>query len=827
MKNDFFTPFHMATHHTTSTEFSSAICRTRTSAICLFVCTLGLSSSASAQRATLETNPKEVKLQRLFSPLHRADSAPGMVRDLASAQETAHAASTPEFVLHNFVSPPHGAYPATGVIRDLEGNLYGTTNGSYSDIGGGGAHDAGVVFKIDNSGHQTLLYTFTGAADGSSPNGLVRDADGNLYGTATYGGNATGTSGAGVVFKVDNSGHETVLYTFTGGNDGGNPNSVIRDAKGNLYGATGAGGAAGYGVVFKIDPSGHETTLYSFTGGTDGAYPSPNLALDPAGNLYGAASYGGNMVGTSGAGVVFKLAATGHETVLYTFAGGDDGAQPNGVFRDAQGDLYGTTSDGGGSANQGVVFKVGPSGHETLLYTFTGGNDGGSSDAGVILGQDGNLYGTTDGGGSANQGVVFRVDKSGHETVLYTFERGAVGNQPYLAGVILDPDFNLYGTTSFNAAGGIGAVYKLDRSGNATVIYAFPAVTDGQYPYNAGVVLGTDGRLYGATQYGGSHGAGVLYQLVGNNCETLLYTFDLFTANGFGQPTGNVIRDAAGNFYGTTFIGQADVGYGYGVVYKVDASGHATVLHNFTGGADGGDPYGGVILDAKGNLYGTASAGGASGNGVVFKINLSGQETVLYNFTGGSDGGAPYGSLISDAAGNFYGTTNGGGAAGAGVVFKLDRSGNETVLYTFSGGADGGNPLAGLLRDPAGNFYGTTNVGGASGAGVVFKLDTSGDETALYSFTGGADGGYPLWVVLARDSAGDLYGTTASGGTANQGVVFKIDKSGNESVLHTFTGGADGGSPYTGVIFGPEGQLYGATAFGGQANVGVVFEIKP
>ena len=170
------------------------------------------------------------------------------------------------------------------------------------------------------------------------------------------------------------------------------------------------------------------------------------------------------------------------------------------MFRDAQGDLYGTTSDGGGSANQGVVFKVGPSGHETLLYTFTGGNDGGSSDAGVILGQDGNLYGTTDGGGSANQGVVFRVDKSGHETVLYTFERGAVGNQPYLAGVILDPDFNLYGTTSFNAAGGIGAVYKLDRSGNATVIYAFPAVTDGQYPYNAGVVLGTDGRLYGATQ---------------------------------------------------------------------------------------------------------------------------------------------------------------------------------------------------------------------------------------------------------------------------------------------------------------------------------------
>jgi uncharacterized repeat protein (TIGR03803 family) len=629
-----------------------------------------------------------------------------------------------------------------------------------------------------------------------------------------------------VVFKVDTSGHETVLYTFTGANDGGNPNCVVRDPKGNLYGTTAAGGASGYGVVFKIDTSGHETVLYTFTGGADGAYPSPNVALDSLGSLYGAANNGGNMAGAAGSGVVFKVDTTGHETVLYTFTGGNDGAAPNGVFRDGKGDLYGTASNGGASG-AGVVFEVDTSGHETVLYAFTGGNDGGGSDAGVTLGQDGNLYGTTNGGGSANQGVVFKVDKSGHETVLHAFERGPVGNQPYLAGVILDADYNLYGTTAFNADGGGGAVYKLDRSGNASVIYAFPGVAGGEYPYNSGITLGSDGRLYGATFYGGRHGEGVLYRVDGNGCETVLYTFDLFTANGYGQPTGNVIRDSAGNFYGTTFIGQADVGYGYGVVYKVNTSGHATVLHNFTNGADGGNPYGGVILDAKGNVYGTASGGGASGDGVVFKIDTSGNETVLYSFTGGTDGGFPYGSIIRDSAGNFYGTTNGGGAAGAGVVFKLDSSGNETVLYSFSGGADGGYPLACLLRDPAGNFYGTTNVGGASGAGVVFKLDTSGDETALYSFTGGADGGYPLWVVLARDSAGDLYGTTASGGTANQGVVFKIDKSGNESVLHTFTGGADGGSPYTGVIFGPEGQLYGATAFGGQANVGVVFEIKP
>jgi uncharacterized repeat protein (TIGR03803 family) len=233
-----------------------------------------------------------------------------------------------------------------------------------------------------------------------------------------------------------------------------------------------------------------------------------------------------------------------------------------------------------------------------------------------------------------------------------------------------------------------------------------------------------------------------------------------------------------------------------------------------------------VLLDSKGNLYGTASGGGASGAGAVFKIDKSGHQTVLYSFTGAADGGFPYGSIVSDSAGNLYGTTNGGGASGDGVVFKLDTSGQESVLYSFSG-ADGAFPLAGLIRDPAGNLYGTTNGGGASGAGVVFKVDRSGNETVLYSFTGGADGGYPLWVVLARDWAGNLYGTTAGGGTANAGVVFKLDRSGHESVLHSFSGGADGGSPYAGVILGPEEQLYGATPFGGRANVGVVFEIKP
>jgi uncharacterized repeat protein (TIGR03803 family) len=788
---------------------------------------LGIAVVADGRVSTPMTD--QVTGHHIVIPKHRSDAVLSGTLDL-TASPAATTADPKERVLHHFSSPRHGAYPDNGVIRDRQGNLYGTTNGSFSDIGGGGPKDAGVVFKVDSWGLETVLYSFTGGVDGSSPNGVVQDDAGNLYGTTSYGGG----SGAGVVFKLEQSGSETVLYSFTGGADGANPNSVIRDKRGNLYGATGAGGAAGYGVIFKIDASGKQTVLHSFTGGADGAYPNAVLALDARGNLYGATNSGGISPGTAGAGVVFKLDEAGKETVLYTFSGGSDGAQPNGVLLDAKGDLFGAAS-GGGAADAGVVFKIDPSGHEFVLYSFSGGNDGGYPNAGVTLDSNGNLFGTTSAGGKGDYGVVYKLDTSGHETVLHTFARGPYGLFPNYSGVILDPECNLYGTAAFGGAGGDGVVYKLDPVGNPSVVYAFPGNERGQYPYNGGVMLSSDGYLYGNTFYGGRHGVGVVYRLDSDADERdrdehvqVLYTFDQLTTRGYGQGMGTVARDPAGNLYGATFLGQTDIDLGYGVIYKVDPAGHATVLHNFTGGADGANPYDGVIVDSKGVVYGTALGGGASNNGVVFEIDAAGHETVLYSFTGGNDGGSPFGVLIRDQEGNFYGTTNAGGTANAGVIFKLDTTGHETVLYSFSGGDDGSGPLAGLVRDAAGNFYGTTNGGGASGAGVVFKLDALGHESVLHTFSGGEDGGYPLWVTLARDAAGNLYGTTAGGGNASgDGVVFKIDPSGHETLLHTFTGGDDGGNPYTGVILGPEGRLYGTTAFGGQSDVGVIFEIAP
>lgn len=285
---------------------------------------------------------------------------------------------------------------------------------------------------------------------------------------------------------------------------------------------------------------------------------------------------------------------------------------------------------------------------------------------------------------------------------------------------------------------------------------------------------------------------------------TVLQTF---TGGADGAtPYAGLIPDAAGNLYGTTHLGgikgcnQGGLVIGCGVVFKLDSGGNETVLYRFTGGADGAEPYGALIRDTAGNVYGTAFQGGVGtclggGCGVVFKLDPAGNETVLYSFTGGADGANPGAGLIRNAAGNLYGTTSYGGdlncnqQIGCGVVFKLDSAGNETVLHTFTG-ADGQQP-GGLIADAAGNLYGA--AGGGSGCGVVFKLDPSGDETTLHNFTCGADGAFPS-SALIRDAAGNLYGTTGSGGLYDAGTIFKLDPSGNESALYSFTGGGRGDS---------------------------------
>ena len=261
-----------------------------------------------------------------------------------------------------------------------------------------------------------------------------------------------------------------------------------------------------------------------------------------------------------------------------------------------------------------------------------------------------------------------------------------------------------------------------------------------------------------------------------------------------------------------------------------------SVIHNFTGGSDGGNPLAGFAIDAAGILYGTTNAGGASGAGTVFKLTERGTEVVLHNFTGGTDGANPEASLVIDAASNIYGTTIAGGASGAGTVFKVGRYGKETVLYSFTGGTDGAKPEAALTMDAAGNLYGTTTAGGSSGNGTVFKLVApkkgwKWKEKVLYSFGSGTDGTIPV-AGVTFDAAGNIYGTTSAGGSYGYGTVFQLkpSKSGwTETILHNFQDSSDGAVPYAGLVFDGSGNLYGAATEGGEgANVGgTIFEMSP
>ena len=349
-------------------------------------------------------------------------------------------------VLHSF-GPGDGVHPRSGVTLDDNGNFYGTTLH-------GGDFSAGTVYKMTPKGKETVLYSFKGTTDGAFPYAKpARDAAGTLYGT-TNGGDVS--SDFGTVFKLTAK-KEKALHILASSPDGCFPESdLLADAAGNFYG-TASACAVGAGSVFKITPNGKFTVIYSFLGGTDGANPPAGVISDGADGLYGT-TYNGGL----GWGTVYKLTTGGTHTVLYSFTGGPDGRNPaTGLVADGLGNLYGTTYFGG-NTDAGVVFKLGSDGGETVLHSFTGGNDGANPQGALIVDAKGNLYGTASQGGEGNAGTVFEIAKNGKFKVLYAFkEVGQIDGANPGAELYLAPDGTLYGTTQNGGENASGAVFKL------------------------------------------------------------------------------------------------------------------------------------------------------------------------------------------------------------------------------------------------------------------------------------------------------------------------------------------------------------------------------
>ncbi|HUI84560.1 MAG TPA: choice-of-anchor tandem repeat GloVer-containing protein [Candidatus Binatia bacterium] len=358
----------------------------------------------------------------------------------------------------------------------------------------------------------------------------------------------------------------------------------------------------------------------------------------------------------------------------------------------------------------------------TTLHSFSGA-DGSGPQAALVLARNGNLYGSTSGGGANRSDTVFEITTNGTLTTLHNFNQFILpdGNDP-MGAMIQAADGNLYGTTVKGGVGRFGSVYRIAPDGSFRMVLSLNYTPLGAIPY-AGLTAGVGGLLYGTATHGGINGSGTIYAVTPFGQAIKLHDFG---GEGAAEPEAGLVLGNDGNFYGTTFNGGS---FGCGIVYRVTPGGNVTALHSFGGQGDGGcQPYAAMGKGSDGNFYGTTSMGGAPNGanaGLVYRITPSGVYTVLHVFNR-TDGTSPFGALLLSSDGNFYGTTVAGGSQNAGTIFKMTPGGTLTTLYNFcsqTNCTDGAAPYAGLVQDSHGTFYGTTFAGGGSNDGTVFSFE--------------------------------------------------------------------------------------------------------
>jgi uncharacterized repeat protein (TIGR03803 family) len=649
-----------------------------------------------------------------------------------------------------------------------------------------------------------------GLADGyNSEAGLIKGADGALYGTTVQGG----LFGKGTVFKVNEDGNGYAVLHHFGANadDGASPYaSLLKGADGALYGTTFAGGPNNTGTVFKLNEDGSEySVLYRFWS-PRAFWPYAGLLQAADGALYGVSGYGG--LGDSGSGTVFKLNTdgSGFDVLHYFDNTPTNGATPyGGLVQGTDGLLYGTT-EWGGSANAGTVYKLNADGggFEVLHHFGNGADNGVYPFAGLLEGADGALYGATDAGGGLGSGILFKLNKDGSGfKVLHAFDGWAEGRVD--GSLIKGADGALYGTTL--AWWAWGAAFRIHEDGSGfEVLHAF-AGTDGAGSYGA-LLQGADGALHGASPSGGVFGGGTVFKLNtdGSGCG-VTHSFSR-TGGEAVSPRAAVLPGSDGALYSTSADGGT---YEAGTVYKIGADGAGyTILHHFQDTPDNGAaPQAGLLKGSDGALYGTTQAGGASRWGTVFRMKEDGTGfAVLHSFESSQDA-APMAGLLKGSDGALYGTSYGYWTPGA--VFKLQEDGGGyAVLHTFSG-VDEAKPYGGLIKGSDGALYGTTAGDWASG--TVFKLQEDGSQYAvLHTFTW-AQGANPR-AGLIKGADGALYGTTSRGGRFATGTLFKLNEDGSGFQVLRDLSEADGTSPQTSLVQGSDGALYGTASSGGSAG---------
>jgi uncharacterized repeat protein (TIGR03803 family) len=663
--------------------------------------------------------------------------------------------------LYSFHGPD--GYQPRGLVEGPDGRFYGTTTR-------GGALELGTAFVFDVSGTLVQLHDFTGGSDGAYPGSLILASDGNLYGVTFQGG----ASNLGTVYRLSPDGALMTLHEFAIG-EGALPSArLLQASDGNLYGVTSAGGADGNGTAFRMDPAGNLSTIHEFEYVTEGADPR-ELIQAPDGSLLGTTCGGGSTL----AGTVFRMDSAGTVTVLHVFDFFSEGAcSEAGLTASPDGNFYGTTSHGGpgwqgNPDGAGSIYHLAPdlSFHTDYFFTSFPLDLPHSPVAALVLAADGALYGTTSLGGSGEDGnsfgyggTFFRFDPATGPTFLHDFG-SVIGVRNPGASLVEAADGNLYGTSGGGLRccdNGPGTVYRLRAE--PLLVHEF-TFDEGEGP-NA-LLASSDGNLYGTSANNGPSGAGTAYRIALDGTLTLLHAF-AFADPGF-DPAAGLTEAAGGLFYGSTKSVN-------GTLYSLDGSGNFTTLHAFTG-PDGLRPeYGHLALTGNGAVYGVTNNGGSSAVGTVFRLDPAGPSfTVVHDFTGGDDGGSPATNPTLGSDGSMYGTASVGGSDSLGTVFRVDATDQFTTIHAFTV-AEGGAPYGPPILAPDGNLYGACTLGPIFGAGTVYRLDTNGSLTTVHEFNRN-DGATPQTaMILSAD--GMLYGTATYGGPTNTGVVYRLDLAG-------------------------------------------------